>query len=190
MNYLEAVLAYDSTIQCSIVGDPDVYENINWGATPVLSIPTKEQLDAIKLLKRKEKIITAIKEYREVRKTSGVFVAGKWFNSDEKSRTQWLGLKDKAKDALANGGNNQTQLTINHPQYGLVSINWVTMDGSTKFVTVELAFAVFEKIGDLDGLHHGIALYYINQVQNSSNPESIDYKQNSEKNKWPIIYGE
>lgn len=147
-------------------------------------------LDNTILNEARSYVCDQIKTYRESRKMAGVFVMGKWFHSDEKSRTQWLGLKDKAKDALANGGDNQTQLTINHPQYGLVPINWVTMDGSTKLVTVELAFAVFEKIGDLDGLHHGIAVSYINQVQNSSNPESIDYKQNANKTNWPPIYGE
>jgi hypothetical protein len=79
----------------------------------------------------------------------------------------------------------QTVLTINHPTYGTVPIQWNTMSGTLVPVTVLLAFNVVEKTGDLDGVLYGIGQYHKGQIFNSLTPEAYNYK-----TLWPIVYGE
>ena len=59
------------------------------------------------------------------------------------------------------------------------------MDGSLIAVTVQLAFDVVEKTGDLDGILYGVALYHKGQLYASNDPENYNYKIG-----WPAIFGE
>ncbi len=183
MNYIEVISKNYPTVGCSIVGDPMIYENIQWD-NPA-EIIAKETLDSLMLITIKNEIWDKIKEYRDSRKFKGIFVSGKWFHNDADSRTQWLGLKDKARDVLASGGTTATVLTINHPTYGVVPLNWNTMDNSSIPVTVQLAFDVVSKTGDMDGVLYGIALYHKANLYASSTPETYNYKVG-----WPTIFGE
>lgn len=183
MNYIEIISKNYPTIGCSIVGDPTIYENIIWDNAD--DVKSKETLDSLAIVYNKNIIWDQVKAYRDQRKFSGIYVSGKWFHNDADSRTQWLGLKDKARDALNNGGTTSTTLTINHPQYGAVPISWTTMDGTGIVVTVQLAFDVVDKTGDLDGLLYGIGQYHKGQLYASSTPETYNYK-----TLWPAIYGE
>ncbi len=183
MNYIEIISKNYPTIGCSIVGDPSIYENIVWDN--INDVISKADLDALVSPYVKAEMWDKIKAYRDQRKFSGIYVSSKWFHNDADSRTQWLGLKDKARDALANGGTTSTILTLNHPQYGAIPISWTTMDGSGIVVTVQLAFDVVDKTGDLDGLLYGIGQYHKGQLYASSTPETYNYK-----TLWPAIYGE
>lgn len=165
---LDGGMNYDTLIHCG--GDP---------------IPPKVDLDIKMAELKKSKVWELIKEYRDTRKFKGIYVSSKWFHNDPDSRTQWLGLKDKARDALANGGTTSTVLTILHPTYGNVPISWTTMDGSSITVTVQLAFDVVEKTGDLDGVLYGIGQYHKGQLYASATPETYDYT-----TLWPTVYGE
>lgn len=183
MNYIEIISQYYPNVGCHIQGDSNIYENIVYDSGD--SIPSKETLDNLLGTATKAKIWEDIKAYRDTRKFKGLFVSNKWFHNDADSRTQWLGLKDKARDALANGGTTSTVLTINHPQYGAIPISWTTMDGTGIVVTVQLAFDVVNKTGDLDGILYGIGQYHKGQLYASSTPETYNYK-----TLWPAIYGE
>ena len=183
MNYIEIISKNYPTVGCSIVGDPSVYENIRWDDEN--NIIPKETLDGLNLSTIRANIWEKIKEVRDSRKFKGIYVSGKWFHNDPDSRTQWLGLKDKARDVLTSGGNSSTVLTINHPTMGVVNINWSTMDNSYIPVTVQLAMDVVNKTGDMDGILYGVALYHKQQVYASSTPETYNYMVG-----WPAIYGE
>lgn len=183
MNYIELIALYYPTIGCHIQGDPNIYENIIHDSGE--PIPTKEILDNLRINAIRARIWEDIKAYRDTRKFKGIYVSGKWFHNDPDSRSQWLGLKDKARDVLTNGGNTNTILTINHPTLGPTNINWNTMDGTFIPVTVQLAFDIIEKTGDLDGTLYGTALYHRQNINASSTPESYNYKLG-----WPPIYGE
>jgi len=183
MNYIEIISKNYPTIGCSIVGDPSIYENIRWDNEN--DIVSKEILDGLVINTIRTNVWESIKEYRDSRKFKGIFVSGKWFHNDADSRTQWLGLKDKARDVLTAGGTTSTVLTINHPVYGVVPINWNTMDNSSISVTVQLAFDVVNKTGDMDGILYGVALYHKSQIYASSTPETYNYR-----TLWPTVYGE
>lgn len=183
MNYIELISKNYPNIGCHIVGDPAVYENIVWDSGD--SLPSKETLDGLLLNTIRAEKWEEIKKYRDERKFKGIYVSQKWFHNDADSRTQWLGLKDKARDVINNGGTVNTVLTINHPTYGVVPIQWNTMDGSLIAVTVQLAFDVVEKTGDLDGIFYGVALYHKGQLYASNDPGNYNYKIG-----WPAIFGE
>lgn len=183
MNYIELIALYYPTIGCHIQGDPNIYENIIHDSGE--PIPTKEILDNLRINAIRARIWEDIKAYRDTRKFKGIYVSGKWFHNDPDSRSQWLGLKDKARDVLTNGGNTNTILTINHPTLGPTNINWNTMDGTFIPVTVQLAFDIIEKTGDLDGTLYGVALYHRQNLNVSPTPELYNYKLG-----WPPIYGE
>lgn len=183
INYIEIISKNYPTIGCSITGDPSIYENIVW-STLESTVP-KATLDSLSLNTIRENIWDKIKAYRDERKFKGIYVSNKWFHNDADSRTQWLGLKDKARDVLANGGATSTILTITHPVYGVIPIQWNTMDGSMVYVTVQLAFDVVEKTGDLDGQFYGVGLYHKSALYSSQDPANYNYKV-----AWPAIYGE
>lgn len=183
MNYIEIISKKYPLIGCSIVGSPTIYENIRWDNEN--EIISKEILDGLSLNILRERVWDNIKEYRDKRKFGGIYVSGKWFHNDPDSRTQWIGLKDKARDIISANGPMTTVLTIQHPIYGILPINWNTMDNSSIPVTVQLAFDILAKTGDTDGVLYGVALYHKAQVYNSSDPESYNYK-----TLWPPIYGE
>lgn len=183
MNYIEVISIYFPNMGCHIQGDPNIYENIVHDSGD--PIPEKTVLDNLLSDAVKNKIWEDIKTHRDLRKFKGIFVSNKWFHNDANSRTQWLGLKDKARDALANGGTTSTVLTILHPIYGVVPISWTTMDGTSIYVTVQLAFDVVEKTGDLDGILYGLGQYHKGQLYASNTPETYNYT-----TLWPAVYGE
>ena len=183
MNYIEIISKNYPTIGCSISGDSSIYENIVWDN--VAEIIPKATLDGLVLATIRASVWEQIKQYRDERKFKGLYVSSKWFHNDADSRTQWLGLKDKARDVLANGGTTSTILTITHPVYGVIPIQWNTMDGSMVYVTVQLAFDVVEKTGDLDGQFYGVGLYHKSNLYASQDPANYNYKVG-----WPAIYGE
>lgn len=183
MNYIEIISIYFPNVGCHIQGDPNIYENIVYDSGD--PIPEKTALDNLLLQAIKNKIWDNIKSYRDNRKFGGIYVSGKWFHNDPDSRTQWIGLKDKARDVIAAGNPMTTVLTIFHPQYGNMPINWTTMDNTSIPVTAQLAFDILTKTGDNDGVLYGIALYHKGQLFNSLTPETYNFK-----TLWPPIYGE
>lgn len=150
VTYIDVIGEYYTNISVSeIDGGLDYNTLIHSGGDP---IPPKEELDTKRLELIRNKIWELIKEYRDTRKFGGIYVSNKWFHNDPDSRTQWLGLKDKARDVIAASQPMTTALTIFHPQYGNVPISWNTMDNTPITVTAQLAFDILSKTGDNDGV--------------------------------------
>lgn len=88
----------------------------------------------------------AIKAERDRRTLEGGYRAGSdWFHSDTFSRTQHIGLKDRARDALAAGGLPGDVLQISGEP-----VWWKTMGGKFINVTVQLAFDIVAAAGESD----------------------------------------
>ena len=150
-----------------ISGDADGY--------PVLADPPKPT---------SAEVWERIKAERERRKDGGVKVliggVDKWFHSDTGSRIQHLGLKDKARDLLAAGGNMADNIIILGQE-----VRWKTMDGSFVGVTAQLAGDIVTGAGNLDARLFVVAETHKATMEASSDPAAYDFSGG-----WPTIYGE
>lgn len=117
-----------------------------------------DQLAAAKMSRNLE-----IKAERDRRKLNGVFVQDKWIHSDIYSRTQWLGM-------VLMGA-------------GIPAVEWTTMDGTSITTTQTLAGQVFQGIALLDATLFAYANSLIEQVNASTDPNSIDITTG-----WPATY--
>lgn len=93
----------------------------------------------------RERMWYKLMDIRDRRKSQGVLVGENWFHTDADSRIQWLGLKDSARDLLAEGGLLSDPVTMDGSP-----ILWKTMSGSFVPVTVSLAFQMVHEIKRLD----------------------------------------
>lgn len=121
---------------------------------------------------------------RDRRKSGGFEVnAGgidKWWHSDADSRIQYLGLKDHARDILADGGTMADPIVIlGQP------VAWKTMDGSFVAVTVQLAFAIVAGCAELDALLFATAEARKTAMEASADPAAYDFSTG-----WPAAFGE
>jgi hypothetical protein len=126
----------------------------------------------------------AIKAERDRRKSGGFKVnvgsSNKWFHSDADSRIQHLGLKDKARDLIAGGGQMTDKLTILGQ-----TVKWKTMDGSLVEITAQLAFDIVAAAGDLDAQLFATAETHKAAMEASADPASYDFSAG-----WPKSFGE
>lgn len=110
-----------------------------------------------------------IKEERDRRTQEGGFrVGAHWFHSDNFSRNQHLGLKDRARDLLAAGGAMADAIQIAGDP-----VPWKTMGGTFVTMTAQLAFAVVNAAGESDA-----ALFKVAEVHNAAmraSPAPWDY---------------
>lgn len=115
----------------------------------------------------KESKWDAIKAERERRtQTGGYLVAGKWFNSDQISRTQQI--------ALAMSGGNIP-----------AGLQWKTMDGSFITMTATLAQQVFSAAMASDAAIYAYAETLKARMEASADPANFGILTG-----WPLIYGE
>jgi hypothetical protein len=125
-----------------------------------------------------------IKSERDCRKSGGIKVkvgsVYKWFHSDADSRIQHLGLKDKARDLIAGGGQMTDKLTILGQ-----TVKWKTMDGSFVEITAQLAFDIVSAAGDLDAQLFATAEAHKAAMEASADPASYDFSAG-----WPKSFGE
>lgn len=152
------------------------------GATLAFSQDRLDEHNAVVLAAGRAQAWERIKARRSARKFAGVYVAGvgKWFHTDaEESRVQQLGMKDLARDTLANGGTMETVL-----QKLGQSIAWKTMDGTFVPMTAQLAFDVVAAVGDLDALCHGLAEMHRVGMEAAADPLAYDFSGG-----WPVVYG-
>ncbi len=123
-----------------------------------------------------------IKAERKHRKSGGVKVkvgsSNKWFHSDADSRIQHLGLKDKARDLIAGGGQMTDKLTILGQ-----SVKWKTMDGSFVDVSAQVAFDIVAAAGDLDAQLFAAAQAHQAALQANSDPAHNDFSTG-----WPPAF--
>lgn len=114
----------------------------------------------------KEYMWLKIKEKRDLRKSGGVQVAGKWFHTDSESRIQQLGLVLMGSSIPAN-------------------LKWKTLDGSFVIMTQSLAVGIFQSIGIFDTMSFAVSEQHKANVFTSNDPYSYNYHTG-----WPLIYGE
>lgn len=120
----------------------------------------------------------SIKAKREQVKNGGVHVGTKWYHTDPDSRIQFLGLKDQARDILADGGTDSTRL-----QKLGQDVRWKTMDGSFIYLTVKHAFDIVEAIGDLDAVAFAVAEGHRVAMEAAENPFAYDFAAG-----WPDVF--
>ena len=121
--------------------------------------PSVEQL--------KETKWTAIKAERERRADQGGFKVGtKWFHSDQKSRSQQLGL---------------VLLGASIP----AGLQWKTMDGSFVTMTQQLAGQVLAAAAASDQAIFAAAEAHRQAMEASADPAAYDFSTG-----WPKVFGE
>lgn len=125
-----------------------------------------------------------IKAERDRRKSGGFKVkvgsSNKWFHSDADSRIQHLGLKDKARDLIAGGGQMTDKLTILGQ-----TVKWKTMDGSFVDVSAQAAFDIVAAAGDLDAQLFAAAETHKATMESSADPASYNFSAG-----WPKSFVE
>lgn len=120
------------------------------------------------LAERRAGLVEEVKGYRNQRsQMGGYLVSGKWFHSDQSSRTQQMAL---------------VMLGASVPS----GLQWKTMDGSFVTMTPTLAGAVFQAAVAKDVATFAAAEAHIAAINASSTPELYDYKSSG----WPAIFGE
>lgn len=120
--------------------------------------------------------------FRRWRSGFPVVISGvtKWLHSDEFSLTQHLGLKDKARDALAAGGLMTDNITIaGNP------VMWSTMDGSQVTITVQVAFDLV----DAAGLQQAL-IFAASQVHKAAINSALELSNYDVLANWPAVFGE
>lgn len=122
-----------------------------------------------------------IKAERDRRKEAGFKVGGEWVHSDLFSRSQWLGLKDSARDALAVGG---AMGDVLRDSDGKV-IAWKMLDGTFAQVTAKLAFDVVAAVTRSDMAIFTVAEQHNARMRAAEDPTAYDYTTD-----WPLSYAE
>ena len=124
---------------------------------------------------------TKIKAERDRRTQAGFSVGNKWVHSDLFSRSQWLGLKDNARDALANGAAMVDGLLDSDGK----TIVWKMLDGSFVPVTAQLTFDVVAAVTRSDMAIFTVAEQHRAAMVASQAPADYDCTTN-----WPQTYAE
>lgn len=150
---------------------------IDWsGSVPVAVAPPEPTL-----ADKQSHIWSLIKAERDRRtQEGGCLVDSNWFHTDTFSRSQWLGIKDQARDLLAAGGAMTDPIQKQGTQ-----VQWKTMNGSFVPVTIQLAFDVVAALGDSDAAIFEAAEIHKAAMMNTALPEAYDYLKG-----WPVSYGE
>ncbi len=136
-----------------------------------------------------DQIWEKIKTERDQRKDGGFKVEVepgiyKWFHSDVFSRTQHIGLENKARVLLASGGALSDIIQI--PISGqLVDARWKTMDGTKVLITAQIALDIIAAAEAMDA-----SLFYAGEqheaaMKASADPATYDYSTG-----WPERFGD
>jgi hypothetical protein len=110
-----------------------------------------------------------IKTQRDNRKAGGVLVDGNWYQTDDASRIQWLGVKDTARDLIAAGGKMTDVIQING-----TNLMWKTYANTFVSVTNQLAYDVVQAIKDLDATLFAQAQTMYTNMMASATPATFD----------------
>ncbi|MBV4524386.1 DUF4376 domain-containing protein [Pseudomonas sp. SWRI74] len=122
-----------------------------------------------------------IKADRDRRKEAGFKVGNEWVHSDLFSRSQWLGLKDNARDTLAAGGSMESALLDSEGG----PIVWKMLDGSFVPVTAQMAFDVVAAVTRSDMAIFKVAEQHNAAMRAAADPAAYDFTTG-----WPQTYAE
>lgn len=128
----------------------------------------------------KARMWVSIKSERDRRTAAGFKVGEKWFHSDTDSRIKHLGLKDKARDVIASGGQMSDKLVILGQ-----TVKWKTMDGTFVDLSAQLAFDIVTAAGDLDARLFATAETHRAAMAASADPAAYDFSAG-----WPAAFAE
>lgn len=144
--------------------------------------PSDDAIAAAWLVVQKNRAWDAIKAERDRRTENGGYKVGtKWFHSDQKSRSQQLGLARKADGIEATGGDLDA---VMHDADG-APITWKTMDGSFLPMTAKLAQQIVAATEYSDLATFKAAEVHRAAMEASADPSSYDSSSN-----WPKVFGE
>ena len=163
INYINIISSKFPGTQCSITGDPSIYDNIIWSGVPILKADLDVQADIFV----KDSMWKLIQAERDRRRNDGGYKVGTdWFHSDDTSRIQQLGL-------VMMGANMPT------------GILWKTMAGSFVSMTPTLAAQIFQAAAASD-----LAIFTIAEQKKAAMIASADPASYDCLSGWPLIYGE
>ena len=163
-SYIEALSQFFPTVGATAVGSAYEYSDLVWvNGDP---IPPKATLDPYLIQTLQNAKWKEIQAYRDIRKTMGTKVGAKWYNSDDFSRIQQLGL---------------VMMGANMP----ANIQWKTMDGTFILMTPQLAQQIFFAVATLDMQNFAVAEQHRQLMMQSPNPDVYDFTTG-----WPKVYGE
>lgn len=140
-----------------------------------------EALVAQLLEQERDKVWQLIKAERDSRKEAGFKVGESWVHSDLFSRSQWLGLKDNARDAMAAGASMSDILRDSEGQ----AIAWKMLDGAFVQVTAQLAFDVVAAVTSSDMAIFKVAETHSAYMRAAADPAAHDITSG-----WPESYAE
>jgi hypothetical protein len=163
-SYIEVLSQFFPNVGATATGSAYEYDDlVHVNGDP---LPPKTDLDPylIKVLQNNK--WKEIQAYRDQRKTLGTYVGTKWYNSDDFSRIQQLGL---------------VMMGANMP----AGIQWKTMDGSFILMTPQVAQQIFFAVATNDMTIFGVAEHHRLAMLASAHPDTYDFSQG-----WPKVYGE
>lgn len=174
-----AEIAARGLVEVAVVGargDDRYVDNAETLVGDTLTITaTPKSIAAIRAIKWGD-----IKARRDALMASGFKVGAHWFHSDVSSRIQHLGLKDKARDALAGGGAMTDAITIlGQP------VQWKTLGGAFVTVTVQLAHDIITAAGNLDAQAFAAGEVHRQAMEASADPATYDLSAG-----WPAVFGD
>lgn len=162
--YIDVIGNKFPTVGCYCVGDGAIYEDIVWQSGD--GLPAKTDLDTLIIGYIIDQMSMLILAERDRRKSGGVLIGANWFNSDDASRIQQIGL---------------VMMGANMPN----NIMWKTMSGSFVLMTPTLAGQIFQTIAASDMFIFSYAEQLRISMLASSDPGNFNYLVG-----WPAIYGE
>ena len=177
--YVDVIGYYYPQVKCHASGvlyTDIVYDGLQ-GDDP---LPTQAVLEPLIIECKRLKKWEEIKDYRDNRLDNGGYPTSVgWFHSDARS-------KDNYEDA--NKPNSRAALLAleqnNTPKY------WKVMSGGFVGFTIGVLDELLtNKITQKDQHFYAAEVLKIG-LWLSPDPDNFDYKQNAQKTKWPVIYGE
>lgn len=166
VSYIQALAEQYPNVTCSCAGDGTIYETLLMSGDLV---PTKEELDAAVLMLTQDALWVAIKDRRNLRKASGVYVQGNWFHTNDTSRIQFLGL-------VLLGAGMPT------------GIMWKTMTGVFVEMTPALAGAIFTQISIQDTQTFSVAEAHYAAMLGYPDPNTYDFESPDCTPPWPQVF--
>ena len=163
-SYIEVLSQFFPNVIATAEGSAYEYDNLVWiGGDP---IPAKATLDPYLIKVAQNAKWKEIQAYRDMRKTMGTPVGSHWFNSDDSSRIQQLGL---------------VMMGASMPP----NIQWKMMDGNFITMTPTLAQQIFLAAATQDMTNFAVGERHRQMMLASPNPDTYDFSTG-----WPKVYGE
>lgn len=154
------------------------------GSSDLSEITDAEKDEIVNPSPSLDSIWEGIKAERDQRKDGGFKVevepgVFKWFHSDVFSRTQHIGLENKARVLLASGGalSDIIPLLVNGQ---LVDARWKTMDGTKVLITAQIALDIIAAAEAMDA-----SLFYAGEQHETAMKVSADPATYDFSTGWP-----